>query len=171
MRRTLLITFSIVFITLWVILRPPMQLRAPESIQHDNPITILDITLQHYQFDGFTSVVPLGWRQEPEGAFAFADTDYAIVQRAITAPSLGWVQPSMRDELNLTSVTFVEEYSINGLDWQLYQGSSPDFAITYTLANGQGWTVYMVLMQVPEEDFGELRNALFLSTLAAFEPT
>lgn len=171
MRRTIIVFISMAFVGFWLFLHSPLQLRAPDNTATISPEQLIThINLMPYNFRRFTSVVPQNWGDAGNGAFAYADTDYAIVQRAITAPSRRLVQPSMTNQLNLIEENFIEERQINSLTWQIYHGISSDFAIAYAVANGKGWTVYLVLMQVPDKNFNQLQEELFLATLAQFKP-
>lgn len=134
------------------------------------PLTDLDLIAQ--RFDNFTSVVPAGWRDAGEGAFAYADTDIAIVQRHIPAPAIRFVQPGIVNDLNLRNAQTLDmEHEANGLRWQLYSGETDQFRVAYALAKGRGFlSVYMVLMQVPPADYDHLFQTLFLPTLDALQP-
>ncbi len=136
-------------------------------------MSVTEIELTPQRFGNFRSVVPQGWRDAGEGAYAYAQTDIAIVQRHIAAPAISFVQPGIVDDLNLQNAP--PDYTIrrsNSLQWRIYAGDTERFRVHYALAKGRGFlSVYMVLMQTLPQDHDTLYETLFLPTLDALQPT
>ena len=146
---------------------------AQDATEEAGAITLTPFTNDTY---GITGVYPDGWTDAGRGLYARLNTatDTAILAQQTTAANLDTTVAALLPQLNLTELPdSVGTYETDAFTWMLYKmevtARGITVAVDLALTNSGGKT-YVVLLQVPPEEYDTLHKSVFLPVLDALQP-